>query len=135
MWVLFVRWTLVLSQFHTIHSVSTPFSFAVSPYDPDSLFSMSSLLRLEEGAGIKVVSSLAEIPRQLASVAGVHMDERMERGLTRVKSKGASVEIIVGRWESGTSQRPLTWRSLLDVLRELGLTDLSQELEDYMLGE
>ena len=29
-------------------------------------------------------------------------------------------------------QHPITWRSLLDVLKEL---DLSQEIEDYMHGE
>ena len=33
-------------------------SITVSPYDPDSRFSMSSLTKLEEGAGINVVISI-----------------------------------------------------------------------------
>ena len=45
------------------------------------------------------------------------------------------VEIVIGKWESGQSQHPITWRSLLDILKELDLEDLSQEIEDYMHGE
>ena len=97
---------------------------AVSPYDPDSLFSMSSLSRLEEGAGIKIVSSLVQIPiQQLLSTTGIPLTEN------------ASIEVIVGQWESGNSQHLPTWRSLLAVLRELDLTELSQQIEDYMHGE
>ena len=96
----------------------------MSPYDPDSLFSMSSLSRLEEGAGIKIVSSLAEIPTQrLLSTTGIHL------------LPVASVEVIVRHWETGNSKHRPTWRSLLAVLRELDLTDLSQQTEDYMQGE
>ena len=99
----------------------------MSPYDPDSLFSMSSLSRLEEGAGIKIVSSLAKIPtQQLLSTTGISL---------KAVTEGASIEVTVGQWESGNSQHPPTWRSLLAVLRKLDLTDLSQQIEDYMHGE
>ena len=98
------------------------FSLAVSPYDPDSRFNMNSLSRLEEGVGIKIVTSLAEIPTQLAAVLGM-------------KGREQEVEIVIGKWESGQSQHPITWRSLLDILKELDLEDLSQEIEDYMHGE
>ena len=94
----------------------------MSPYDPNSRFSMNSLSRLEEGAGIKIVTSLAEVPAQLAAVLGMEGEEQ-------------EVEIVIGKWESGQSQHPITWRSLLDVLKELDLEDLSQEIEDYMHGE
>ena len=101
------------------------FSLAVSPYDPDSRFSMNSLSRLEEGAGIKIVTSLADIPAQLAAVLGVSLMTGEEQ----------QMEIVIGKWESGQSQHPITWRSLLDLLKELDLEDLSQEIEDYMHGE
>ena len=86
---------------------------------------MSSLSRLEEGAGIKIVTSLAEIPAQLAAVLGVRLMTGEEQ----------QVEVVIGKWESGQSQHPITWRSLLDILKELKLEDLSQEIEDYMHGE
>ena len=97
----------------------------MSPYDPDSRFSMNSLSRLEGVAGIKIVTSLAEIPAQLAAVLGVSLMAGEEQ----------QVEIVIGKWESGQSQHPITWRSLLDILKELDLEDLSQEIEDYMHGE
>ena len=86
---------------------------------------MNSLSRLEEGAGIKIVTSLAEIPAQLAAVLGVRLMAGEEQ----------QVEIVIGKWESGQNQHPITWRSLLDTLKELDLEDLSQEIEDYMHGE
>ena len=100
------------------------FSLAVSPYDPDSEFSMNSLCRLEEGAGIKIVTTLAEIAAQLAAVLGVELRRGEEQ-----------VEMVIGKWESGQSKHPITWRSLLDILKELDLEDLSQEIENYMHGE
>ena len=101
------------------------FSLAVSPYDPDSRFSMNSLSRLEEGAGIKIVTSLAEIPAQLAAVLGVRL----------MAGEKQQVEVVIGKWESGQSQHPITWRSLLDILKELNLKDLRQDIDDYMHGE
>ena len=100
------------------------FSLAVSPYDPDSRFSMNSLSRLEEGAGIKIVTSLAEIPAQLAAVLEVRLMAGEEQ----------KVEIVIGKWESGQSQHPITWRSLLDILKELARPG-RPEIEDYMHGE
>ena len=101
------------------------FYLAVSPYDPDSRFHMNSLSRLEEGAGIKIVTSLADIPAQLAAVLGVRLMAGEEQ----------QVEIVIRKWESGQSQLPISWRSLLDILKELDLEDLSQEIEDFMHGE
>ena len=97
----------------------------MTPYDPDSRFSMKSFFTLEEGAGIKIVASLAEIPTQLAAILGVSLMTGEEQ----------QVEIVIEKWESGQSQHPRTWRSLLNILKELDLEDLSQEIEDYMHGE
>ena len=73
------------------------------------------------------MSSLVEIPtQQLLSTTGIPV---------KAVTEGASIEVIVGQWESGNSQHPPTWRSLLAVLRELDLTDLSQQIEDYMHSE
>ena len=72
------------------------------------------------------MTSLAdlEIPAKLAAVLGVRLMTGEEK-----------VQIVIGKWESGQSQHPITWRSLLDILKELDLEDLSQEIDDYMQGE
>ena len=92
---------------------------------------MSSLFKLEEGAGIKVVSSLAKIPARLAAAVGINLQEHV----MDLPDKNKRVEMIIDQWKAGDSQRPATWRSLLNVLQDLGLEDLSQEVEDYMHGE
>lgn len=102
-----------------------------SPYDPSASFSMGSLFKLEEGAGIKVVSSLAKIPAQLASAAGIDLQEHV----MELTDKNKRVELIIDQWKAGDSQRPATWKSLLSILQELGLEELSHEIEDYMHGE
>ena len=90
---------------------------------------MSCLSKLEEGAGIKVVSSLACVPSQLISIVGIELQDHA------ILSKSSCVEVIVGQWKSGGGKLLPTWKSLLDVLKELDLEDLSQAIEDYMHGE
>ena len=91
---------------------------------------MSSLSRLADpaGAGIKIVSKLAcENFSQLASIVGVSMDKD--------QGQEGDIKSILSQWISEKSQRPSTWRSLLAVLQELNLSDLAQEIEDYMCGK
>ena len=103
------------------------------PYDPGGLFSKDCLSRIEKVAGIQILSTLAKIPRQLVSVAGVHMDAHNH--WKDYEGTVICIEMIIDEWKPGKSRRPPTWRSLLDVLRELDLKDLSQDLEEYMQGE
>ena len=94
------------------------------------MFSMSSLSKLEEGAGIKVLSSLAKIPAQLASLAGVTLHDQ-----AGTSNKKACVEAVIEQWKSVGGKHPPTWKSLLDILKELDLEDLNQAVEDYLHGE
>ena len=41
-----------------------------------------------------------------------------------------NLKLLIHYWLSGQSARPATWRSLHEVLRELGLEELSQQIED-----
>ena len=114
-------------------SLSLFFFCTVSPYDPDSRFSMSSLSRLEHGAGIKVITSLAVYYTQLMSFAGIAL---YNKNFIKTKTGSEKVlEIVLKEWETGKSSRPPTWQSLLDILNELDLDDLSKQIEDYLLGE
>jgi hypothetical protein len=47
-----------------------------------------------------------------------------------------SVEVIIHRWTQGDNPAlPPTWRSLYQVLRELGLEELSQQIEEFLSSE
>lgn len=93
---------------------------------------MKALSKVENGAGIKIVSSLAEIPQKLVSaVIGDRLPEDAKRHLVEEITKNASIQIILVEEYWGC---PPTWRSLLVLLRKLELADLSQKLEEYLRG-
>ena len=97
----------------------------MSPYDADSMFSEEALHRLEL-AQIPIVTALKKVPDQLAEAIGASAD-------------GYGWDDAVDLWIHGygnwTSERSPTWRELYEVLRELGLEELSQQIEDYLSRE
>ena len=99
----------------------------MTPYDPDSRFTMSSLTRLE-AAGIKVVTALRD-----------NIDY-LKRKLGLLAARPYSINSVVKKWEvsalSGQkavkAPPPMTWRSLLQILSQgMNLKDLSQQIEDF----
>lgn len=105
--------------------------WTVSPYDPDSHFTTSSISRLEEGAGINIMTLLADKCKQLMLEIGLTLEPQ-------AKSKTSpklNVNFIFKQWESGKSTQPPTWRSLLKILRKLNFNDMSQQIEDFLLGK
>ena len=108
--------------------------FTVSPYDPDSRFTLTSLHKLE-GVGISAVTTLKAIYPQLKLSAGIILDKHSQRRLDSQVTNVECFNIIVSEWESGNSRFPPTWRSLLSVLKQLHLEDLSQKIDNYLLGK
>ena len=108
------------------------FISVVSPYSPDNLFSMNSLYKLEKGAGIKVISSLVKNSQELVSFCiGDHQPEGLREFLVDEILKTRSIQIIVEEKYWGG---PLTWKSLLDRLKKLGLESLYRELNESLGG-
>ena len=42
---------------------------------------------------------------------------------------------LILQWKSGKTSCPPTWKSLLSVLKDLGLKKLHQQIQDYFHGE
>ena len=98
----------------------------MSPYDPDSQFTMSSLTKLE-AAGIKVVTALQDnIDYLETKLLPAHLLGHLD-----------SVQSVVEQWKdymlSGKeAPPPMTWRLLLHILSQgMNLKELSQKIEDY----
>ena len=109
----------------------------MSPYDPDSRFSMSALCRLEN-KGIQVLTSLGILQRQLMVAAKITFIAKAGSEYKKLRSNESkdAVEVIIRQWILGdNSALPPTWRSLHQVLRELGLEELSQEIEEFLSSE
>ena len=106
----------------------------MSTYDPDSKLSMGSLWGLEIN-GMKIVTSLGDNITRLQAVAKITLHEWDLKDWTgRQLSVTRCVEILMKRWGGRKGFQALTWRSLLNVLREMDLGELSLQMEDYLSG-
>ena len=74
------------------------------------------------------MTSLAETLSQVVSAAGINLSLK---GLPEHENRINLLKIAVGEWESGNSLLPPTWKSLLDILENLHLEDLSQLIKTY----
>ena len=105
---------------------------------------MSNVLsRLEAEMGIQIVSALANNHSQLLTTSGVQLQELQEKYKYGRKiafpdpqtDPGRYVEEMFSQWSAGRSHRLPTWRHLLEVLRNIGLPELSQQIDTFMKGK
>ena len=87
--------------------------------------------------GIQIVSALANIHSQLITRSGVQLQEQddLYGRITVLPDPGQYVEEVFSQWSAGHSHRPPTWRHLLEVLRDIGLLELSQQIDTFMKGK
>ena len=109
-----------------------PLDLPSSPYD--SPFTMSSFHGLEQVAGIKIVTILSEIHGKVMSAAGVVLNKSQQKKLKKCETNTERLEVIIGQWESGNSDIPPTWESLLSILDTLQLNELKQQVKN-VFGE
>ena len=96
---------------------------------------MNVLYRLEL-VGINVVTSLAKVYTQVMRTAGLTMYESLRESLSGCKTDIKCLEVIVKEWvEFGNAYFPPTWRSLLNMLRQLNMESLSQQIEECFHGK
>ena len=90
--------------------------------------------------GIQIVSTLADIHSQLMYESGVQLQGQDEDGKEIVlpdpqSHPGRYVEEVFSQWSAGRSHRPHTWRHLIEVLPDIGLQELSQQIDTFMKGK
>ena len=100
---------------------------------------MSNVLsRLEAVMGIQIVSALANIHSKLITTSGVQLQLQVQLRIVfpdPQRDPGQYVEEVFSQWSAGHSHRPPTWRHLLEVLRDIGLQELSQQIDTFMKGK
>ena len=91
--------------------------------------------------GIQIVSALANIHSQLITTSGVQLQELLDRRRRKIllpdpqTDPGRYVVEVFSQWSAGHSHRPPTWRHLLEVLRDIGLLEQSQQIDTFMKGK
>ena len=90
--------------------------------------------------GIKIISALANIHSQLSTASGVQLQQQVDRRGCKIplpiprRDPSNYVEEVISQWSAGHSHRPPTWRQHLEVLRDIGLLELSQQIDTFMQG-
>ena len=92
---------------------------AVTPFDPDSNFTMRALTLLE-AAGIPVMSTLNNHTGTILCIQ------------YSVLPSGLSSEQLFHYWLTWGGKLPPTWRSLLQIIRQLSLDELAYQVETYL---
>ena len=90
--------------------------------------------------GVQIVSVLAEHHSTLTYSSGVELQPHVHRGreiaLPDANTEPAKyVEEVILQWSAGRSCRSPTWRQLLTVLQDIGLVDLSQQIQEFIKGK
>lgn len=96
---------------------------------------MSSLTKLEGLAKINIVNRLTEVHEQLLSAAKITVDAKTEEKLLSITEPSVYIEVLIDQWIAGKAKENPTWSSLLRVLRQLDMEDMTVDIEDYMYGE
>ena len=102
-------------------------------YSVDDHFSISALYKLE-AAGIPVLSSLAPLYKELASALEIPEAEMEKQTSPPRHMTWQLLDIVMELWVSGKSPLLPTWRSLYEILRQLGLKVLSKQIAEYLGG-
>ena len=92
----------------------------MTPFDPDSSFTLRAVSLLESAAGIPVMTILSGYTHHIQNILGLTMT-------TNLSLKG-----VLRHWINGEQWlRPL-WRNLLQIIRLLHQDELAQRMETYL---
>lgn len=79
------------------------------------------------------MTSLAEIPQQFT--VALNLPESMDEDYVMFTKLSDFLKFVIRFWLSEKGRYPPTWRSLHEVLRKLDLTELSQQMEEYLTSK
>ncbi len=94
----------------------------MTAFDADSHFTLRAIDRLKVSAGISLIEELVQHTSPTAFLAVAGMDVR------------AMYNHTLREWESGRGPHPPTWTELFRALKEMGLSELADQMEKYLRG-
>jgi hypothetical protein len=92
----------------------------VTPFDPESSFTLRAVSLLESAAGIPVMTTLSGYTLHIQNILGLPMT-------TNLDLKG-----VLDSWINDIQWLPPSWRNLLLIVRLLHQDELAQRMETYL---
>ena len=97
---------------------------AVTPFDPESSFTLRAVSLLESTAGIPVMTTLSDYTRHIQNILGT--------GLPVLMTMNLDLNGVLSYWISAVVWLSPSWRSLLLIVRLLHQDELAQRMENYL---
>ena len=98
---------------------------AVTPFDPESSFTLKAVSLLESAAGIPVKRTLRDYTHHIKNILGLSM-------ITNPDLMGVFNYWLSGKQSSKTKWLLPSWRNLLQIIRLLHQDELAQRMEIYL---
>ena len=95
-------------------------STAVSPFNPESLFTLRAVSLLKPAAGIPVMRKLSSHTWDIQIFLGLPQYPYLD------------LNGLLNYWISSVQWLPPSWRNLLLIIRLLNLDELAQRMETYL---
>ena len=92
----------------------------MTPFDPESSFTLRALSFLESAAGIPVMTTLSDYTRHIKNILGLSMSINLD------------LNGVLNYWISSKQWLPPSWRNLLLIIRRLHQDELAQRMETYL---
>jgi hypothetical protein len=93
---------------------------AVTPFGPESSFTLRDVSLLESAAGIPVMTTLSDYTHRIRNILGLPMTIKLDL-------KG-----LLSYWISDIEWLAPSWRNLLLIVRLLHQDELAQRMETYL---
>ena len=91
----------------------------MTPFDPDSSFTLRAVSLMESTAGIPVRTTLSDYTR--------HIQNILDLQITNIDLNG-----VLNDWIRGKPWLRPSWRNLLQIIRRLHQDELAQRIETYL---
>ena len=92
----------------------------MTPFDPDSSFTLRAVSLLESAAGIPVMTTLSDYIHRIQNILGLTI-------ATNLNLNG-----LLNYWISDELWLPPSWQNLLQIIRLLDQDELAQRMETYL---
>ena len=92
----------------------------MTPFDPDSPFTLRALSSLESPAGIPVMTSLSDYTHHIKNILDLPTTTDLD------------LNGVLNYWITGKQWLPPSWRNLLLIIRLLRQDELAQRIETYL---
>ena len=92
----------------------------MTPFDPDSSFTLRAVSSLESAAGIPVMKTLSDYTHHIQNILGLLMTFNLD------------LNGVLNYWISNKPWLPPSWQNLLKIVRLLDQDELAQRIETYL---